>query len=174
MAEDPGTAWTDVYCLRPYNPYRIQGELNPAFSRATDGRVLDLKENQDSGVASAVADFREGLGQLGLPRGTILVVVPGHEARQSNAGCSLARVAVQLGAEDDRYIPRVDSLLRSSTVAKKSQGGARDPNIEHGTVVILDDVVSSGGSMTAARQLVTRAGARSVAAVALGRTVRYF
>ena len=38
MPEDPGAAWTDVSCLRPYNPYWIHGGVNPAFKRPTDGR----------------------------------------------------------------------------------------------------------------------------------------
>ena len=37
-------------------------ELGEQANRATDGRVLNLKENQDSGVARAATAFREELG----------------------------------------------------------------------------------------------------------------
>ena len=46
-----------------------------------------------------------------------------------------------------------------------------EPDIISGeTVVILDDIVTSGNSIAAARQLLEVAGARRIAAVAVGRT----
>jgi hypothetical protein len=123
MAEDPRVAWTEVYCLREYNPYRLLGELNPAFNKATDGRLLDLKDNTDSGVAAAAEDFRRGLDSLGLPNGTIVVIVPGHEAKTSNEGGALARAARALATLDKRYVASVDALIRVKTVPKKAHGG---------------------------------------------------
>jgi predicted amidophosphoribosyltransferase len=163
------------------------GQRNPAFRRATDGRLLDFKDNIDDGITNAVADFSEVLAQLELPEGTILVVVPGHEARQSNAGRPLARAAERLADLDNaRYIASVDSLIRMRTVSKLATGGDRDveiqlesmmvrepPRLARATVVILDDTVAKGGTTQAARQLVQNAGAARVAVVALGRTVKY-
>ena len=46
-----------------------------------------------------------------------------------------------------------------------------EPDIISGeTVVILDDIVTSGNSIAAARQLLEVAGASRIAAVAVGRT----
>ena len=184
---NPKRAWTRTYCLRDYNPYWFQGVRNPAFRTATDGRLLDLKANKDHGVENAARDFAEGLRPLGLSDGTILAVVPSHTEGASNGGSPLARVAVLLASQDERYIPMVDCLIRTETVPKKTHGGARDVVVDlrsivvtdpaavrNKTVVILDDVSTSGGTLYAARQLVERAGARKVAAVAVGRTVRYY
>ena len=184
---EPEAAWTGIYCLRDYNPFWFQGIRNPAFRTATDGRLLDLKENKDHGVANAARDFAEGLRPLGLSDGAILAVVPSQIAGASNGGSPLARVAVLLASQDDRCIPMVDCLLRTATVPKKTHGGARDVVVDLRSiavtdpsalrdkiVVILDDVSTSGGTLYAARRLVERADARKVAAVAVGRTVRYY
>lgn len=185
MAEDPQTAWTDVYCLRDYNPYRFQGELNPAFTRA-DGRLLDFKENLDPGIAAAVEDFQKALAQLDLPNGTLLAIVPGHEARTSNDGRPLARAVKAIVANDARYVASVDLLIRAKSVQKKTDGGSRGMAVDlnsitvtnpqsltGATVVVLDDTVTTGGSLKAARVLLKSAGASKVAAVAIGRTVKY-
>ena len=185
--EDPETAWTGVYFLRDYHPYRVQGQRNPAFTKATDGRLLDLKDNDDHGVTAAAEDFKEGLDLLDLPAGTILVIVPGHEALESNEGRALARAAHALAKLDDRYIASVDSLIRIKTVPKKTDGGSRDIEVDLSSVVVknssklkgnvvvvLDDTMTTGNSLAAARQLLERAGANRIAAVAIGRTVKYF
>jgi phosphoribosylpyrophosphate synthetase len=186
MAEDPQTAWTNVYCLREYNPYRLLGELNPAFRKETDGRLLDLKDNSDRGVFAAAADFRLGLDSLNLPNGTVITIVPGHEALASNEGRPLARAAQALANEDKRYLAKIDTLIRTKTVSKKTGGGSRDisidlnsitvnaANVAGATVVVLDDTATTGGSLMAARQLLQAAGATKIAAVAIGRTVKYF
>ena len=187
VAEDPASAWTGVYCLRDYNPYTFMGQRNPEFTRETDGRLLDLKDGLDKGVAAAAEDLQLGLEGLDLPSGTILVVVPGHEARESNEGRPLARVARALEATDDRYNASVNTLIRVKTVPKKTSGGDRDITVELNSirvdnpsglkgqlVVVLDDTCTTGGSLKAARLRIEAAGAKRVAAVAIGRTVKYF
>jgi predicted amidophosphoribosyltransferase len=186
MAEDPQTAWTSVYCLREYNPYRLFGELNPLFRRETDGRLLDLKDNSDRGVSAAATDFRSGLDSLNLADGTVIAIVPGHEAIASNEGRPLARAAQALATMDKRYISKVDSLIRTTTVPKKTAGGIRSTSVDLNSikanpadvagavVVVLDDTATTGGSLMAARQLLEAAGAARVAAVAIGRTVKYY
>jgi hypothetical protein len=74
-------------------PYWFQGQRNPAFKKPTDGRLLDFKDDEGEGQANGVTDFKELLDQLDLPKGTVLVVVPGHDAAQSNDGRPLARAA---------------------------------------------------------------------------------
>jgi predicted amidophosphoribosyltransferase len=185
VAEDPVTAWNGVFCLRDYNPYKFGGSRNPSFVKATDGRLLDFKEGQDYAVKAETKEFAAGLEKLKLPKGTILVVVPGHEAKDSNAGRPLALVADALAQADGRYVARVDMLIRTQTIPKLAKGGNRsvqvhlnsmtvsNPALLKGkTVVVLDDTVTSEGSLTAARALLSQTGA-AVAAVGLGRTVKY-
>ena len=162
------------------------GGQNPAFRKATDGRLLDFKDNLDHGIKQGAADFLELLTQLDLPKGTLLVVVPGHAARATNAGRPLARAALHIAETDSRFTASVDSLVRTVDIPKLATGGDRDvethlksmavrqpPHLQGVTVVILDDTVTTGHSVDAARILLTQAGARRVAAVALGRTVKY-
>jgi predicted amidophosphoribosyltransferase len=184
--EDPATAWTGVYCLRPYNPWKFGGQQNPAFEKATDGRLLDLKFGYDKGVAAAVEDFAVGLDKLKLPPGTILAIVPGHKSTDSNQGSPLARVAHALADADRRIVAQVDTLIRFKNIDKLAKGGDRSvqqhlnsmrvniqARLNGATVLLLDDTVTTGHSIEAARALISHAGA-AVAAVGLGRTVKYF
>lgn len=185
MAEDPATAWNGVYCLREYNPWTFGGARNPKFDKTWDGRLLDFKEGKAYAIKAETEEFAKGLEALKLPKGTILVVVPGHEARQSNAGRPLAIVAESLAA-DGRYQACVNMLVRTKTISKLAKGGDRSvdqqldtmkvtkPDALNGkTVVILDDTVTTEGSITAARTLLAKAGV-AVAAIGLARTVKYF
>jgi hypothetical protein len=67
VAEDPTSAWSGVYCLRDYNPYRFGGAKNPNFT-SRDGRLLDFKEGKDYAVKAETAEFAEGLKALKLPK----------------------------------------------------------------------------------------------------------
>ena len=149
--------------------------------------MLDFKEGRDYAVDAETDTFRHGLERLELPKGTILVVVPGHEARASNEERPLARVASRLAEMDDRYVARVDALIRTLTVLKKAVSANRDISLDmksmrvveprtlkDATIVVLDDTVTTGRSMAAARRLLCDAGANRVAGVGLARTVRYF
>jgi predicted amidophosphoribosyltransferase len=186
MLEDPASAWTSVYCLRPYNPWKINGAPNPDFHPPTDGRLLDLKDGKEHGIARAIEDFLAGLQVLRMPQDTILAIVPGHDASPTNEHRPLASVAHGLAAAAGRYVVRVDSLIRTSSVPRQAASGERTvrrhlksmkangaAELRGATVLLLDDAVTTGCSMRAARILLTEAGA-CVAAVALGRTSKYF
>lgn len=187
MAEDPHAAWTTEYCLRPYHPYRVGGAQNPAFVHALDGRLLDFKDGVELAVTLETREFLRALEQLEFPFRTLLVVVPGHDAKPSNEGTPLSRAAHALATVEARCLARPDMLIRTTTVSRKSAGGSRsvqanmeslcvtDPaSVRGATVIVLDDTVTTGQSIAAARQRLTQAGARRVGAIALARTVKYF
>ena len=188
MLEDPVTAWTAAYCLRPYHhPFRFDGVANPAFVPAADGRLLDFKNGDDEAIVREIGEFRRGLDRLRLPRPTFLLVVPCHLSRDSNEGDPLARAAHGLAALDRRFVPSVDVLLRVTTIRRRATGGERStessrasmcvqsiPKGSDNTVILLEDTVTTGTTITAARQLLCQAGARRVGVVALARTVKYY
>jgi hypothetical protein len=95
--EDPATAWTTAYCLRPYHPRTFCGGRNPSFCRETDGCLLDFKEGRPYAIEAEAERFKKALALLEPPKGTILVMVPGHEARESNEDRPLARVVSSAG-----------------------------------------------------------------------------
>ncbi len=187
VSEDPAAAWTTEYCLRPYNPYRVAGAQNPAFVHALDGRLLDFKDGVDLAVKLETRAFLRALEQLEFPFRTLLIVVPGHDVRASNEGAPLARAARALAAMEARCLACPDALVRATPASKRSVGGSRsiqanidsmriaEPSAVRGaTVIVLDDTVTTGNSIAAARQLLKQAGARRVGAIALARTVKYF
>jgi hypothetical protein len=115
-------------------------------------RLPDLKDGLDLGVKNAAEDFRAGLEKLKLPKGTILAIVPGHEARESNEGRPLARVTQALAEADSRYVARIDTLIRTQTIPKLAKGGDRSvqqhlnsmrvnnpSSLKGATVLVLDD-----------------------------------
>ena len=180
-------AWTAEYCLRPYHPRSMCGEPNPTFCRSTDGRLLDFKEGRPDAIQAETDEFKKALQELELPPGTILALMPGHEERSTNEGRPLARVVLAIAESDHRYVPMVDALIRTKSILRRSTSAERsfvatvrsmrvtNPQSVKGTVVaVLDDTVTTGTSVAAARALLLEAGATRVAAVALARTVKYF
>jgi predicted amidophosphoribosyltransferase len=149
--------------------------------------LLDFKEGKLYAIEAEINRFREALDLLEAPKGTILVMVPGHEARASNAGRPLAKVAAALANTDRRYIPMIDGLIRTKTVLRRSTSAERsfgpnirsmrvsEPNRLRSSVVIaLDDTVTTGTTFAVVRCLLLEAGVSRVGAVALARTVKYF
>ena len=182
MAESPAEAWVTVFCQRTYNPYQAYGRRNPAFrgSPGLDGRLLDFKQRDARAIKSETAVLLAAVKQLDVDD-AILVIIPGHEAAASNDGTPLACAAATI-ASATGFTAASDSLIRTTSIEKLAKGGNRsievhlnsmelsEPDIISGeTVVILDDIVTSGNSIAAARQLLEVASASRIAAVAVGR-----
>lgn len=184
MGDSAEDAWTSVWCLRPYHPYRLMGSKNPDFQKATDGRLLDFKEGKQDAVAVEVEEFAKALGGLSLPSFALIGVIPGHTEKASNAGTPLARVAEALADRDLRLGRAVDLLVRTKTIEKLAAGGnrsllvhlesmtvSRNVGLSGLTIVLIDDVATTGNSIEAARKLLLAKGAKGVAGVALCQTV---
>jgi hypothetical protein len=184
VPEQPETAWESVYCCRPYHACWILGLRNPAFEKSTDGRLLDFKDGQEHAITAETAVFSKSLSQLELQAGVLLAVIPGHRARDTNAGTPLARVVETLVKEDRRFVSSFETLIRFRDIHKLASGGDRSVAVHLGsirvqepasvkgqTMVVLDDITTSGNSMDAARQLLASAGAIRIGGIALGRTV---
>ncbi len=183
MADSPDDAWTTVFCQRPYNSYRAYGGRNPAFksSPGLDGRLLDFKVGDNDAIKSETTVLLNAIEKLDL-LDAVVAIIPGHEAAASNRETPLARAAEAIAAASD-YTAAPDSLVRTRSIDKLADGGDRsvnthvtsmaipDPTIVRGqTVVIIDDIVTTGNSIAAARQLLEAASAERIAAVAIGRT----
>jgi hypothetical protein len=184
VSEQPEAAWASVYCCRPYHACWIFGLRNPAFDKSTDGRLLDFKDGQEHAISAETIEFSKSLNQLELQANVLLAMIPGHKARDTNAGTPLARVVENLAKGDGRFVSSFETLIRFRDIDKLASGGDRGvavhlnsirvqqpPSVKGQTMVVLDDITTTGHSMDAARQLLTLAGAIRIGGIALGRTV---
>ena len=149
------------------------GSNYPSYS----GRILDLKESK----AASLQSFENLLmGEISR-KYTAVTAVPSHDpAKGINTGVRLLakQVASKLGTSDGRTF-----LRRTQMINKLANGGDRSVKVHlnsvvaenaeqfaGGTLLLLDDVLTSGNSIIACRQLLMKAGAAEVICVALGRT----
>ena len=184
-ADDVACAWHGVIACRAYHAYRlVSGGLNPAFRKDLDGRLLDFKAGRAEAIAAEAEGVASVLESLKLPLGTLVAVIPGHRAHPTNAGTPMALLAEAVARRICGATPVVDALVRYRGVEKLAAGGERNARTQVGSmrvessllrdavIVVLDDIVSSGQSMLAARELLVQAGAARVACVAIARTPR--
>ncbi|MCC8966718.1 hypothetical protein H8A95_31435 [Bradyrhizobium sp. Pear76] len=147
------------------------GSNYPTYS----GKILDLKDKKDRGIV-----YFFNLIEPIIRKDVALVTVPSHDPQKAINGI---RELAQRICIDDPRIDATEVLIRQKPVAKLANGGSRDkdnhlksiivksPNLIRGRrVLLLDDVVSTGGSMRACRELLLSAGARAVHCAALGKT----
>ncbi|TCI28207.1 phosphoribosyltransferase [Exiguobacterium sp. SL-10] len=169
--------YTDVYYVDYYHPYRIHGEKNPNFNNFS-GSILNLKENRDQDIQDFFLLMNHGLSSDNV----VICVVPSSDSNKVDSGIKkLAQKFVSFG----RRIDGTACLQRHTSVPKASRGGSRDVEthlssievtnnviIRNREVILLDDVCTSGSSLTACETLLKRAGASNVYKVVLGLTFR--
>lgn len=175
-----------------YHPYWTQNALgekvrNPEFTKGS-GYILDLKKTdnpQKTNTAERIflphlLEYIKKTYGHGVIE--VLAIVPGHEKGSISLPLSnlIRVVAARIGA---KAIPGL--LKRTSTIAKLAHGGDRSINvhlnslavtnhaeIENKTVLVLDDVMTSGNSLLACGNLLNIGSARSVHLLALAKTTR--
>ncbi len=165
----------DGYCyLHDYQPYRILGQRNPAFD-ADSRRILDLKDGDEA----AIQHYHQLLLSF-IQRGVALLAVPSHDPHKTTSGIrTLAQGLAGTGDFEDYH----RALSRVKKIDKLAAGGERGFQIQFDSmrltlpkdvpprILILDDVVTTGSSLKAARQHCLNAGAIRVHCLALAKTV---
>ena len=165
--------------LGKYHPYRIWdsgGEKvkNPNFD-AYSGFMLDIKENK-TGVVERFRDYLEKL----LAPDIAIAVVPSHDPAKTTSG--IRTLAAKIAAND--RIDATTCLVRTKLIEKLATGGNRSAQVHLDSievrndhlfngrhVLLLDDIMTTGNSLAACRQLLQGAGAASVQQMALAKTV---
>lgn len=157
-----------VRYVHPYYP-----TWTNKFDRNSE-RILDFKDGEGEA-------FRHYLNVLNeaLPRSGTVVPVPSHAP--SNRG-SVVQLASELGNLKKR-VDGSDCLVRHTKIDKLSEGGNRNPAVHVNSVkvenetlianrpaILIDDVVTSGGSMKGCSYLLSESGAQKVYCVSLSRT----
>ena len=141
--------------------------------------ILDFKK----GYAPVIEEFRKSVAKE-LGSDFPVCVVPSHMASVDNSMSPTARLAKGL-VKSNNLIDATNCILRVRSISKLSRGGNRDlavhlnsvkvvnsDVIKGKTVLLLDDVMTTGNSLDACRQLLLRAGAKNVLCLALAKTVR--
>lgn len=161
-----------------YHKYRLpDGSVNPEFrTDAISGLILDVKEKKEKGL-----NFFFTALQYEIEKGISICVVPSHVAGTHNDS-GISELARRLAS--DGRIDKTDCLLRTKSIHKLAGGGDRDirtqreslainPDISiSGDVVLLvDDVTTSGNSLTVCKELLEKNGATRVAMFALGKSI---
>lgn len=166
----------DIIYLRYYYPKTTYGgySLNPEFDDYSN-LILRLKDSN----LGAIEYFFEILDNL-LAKNIILCSVPSSIPNKNSGMQNL----VKLLSEENR-IDATECLLRHTQVDKLSYGGNREISIhlnsirvdyehliEGKEVLLLDDVLTSGNSMRACKQLLYESGVEKVRCLVLGKTHR--
>ncbi len=159
---------------RPWGAHKAAGGSSLNYDRHS-GRILDFKE----GRADAIEEFRAKIDPI-LGSDFAICVVPSHDpAKQRGPLHELAAKLVgKMGRTDAS-----SCLVRHTLIPKLATGGDRAKQvhldsirIEHPelirgkSVLILDDVTTSGGSIGACMDLLRVAGAVDVRALCIGKT----
>ena len=162
-----------IYYLYDYYPTRF--EKDDKYSQT----ILQLKENSLNAIEFWYQETKN------LFEGNFAVtIVPSHSSSNDNRDSGIAEVAKKLSkSKIDEVTDLIDVLTRFKTINKLSKGGNREItnhlnsiNVnqelsESKPILLLDDVATSGNSLTACKQLLQEAGAKYVFCFALTRTV---
>ena len=168
------------YYLRNYHRLRLQGEENPYFDDWSE-KLLELK-NQTQNVVDFWCDELEQHWDKDF---FAIAVVPSSSSKNKISGIHL--VAKKIAKS--RQVPINDAtscLIRYRDIEKLASGGSRELTvhlqsievknshlIKDKNVLLVDDISTSGNSLSACKELLMKAGASKVKCVALGKRVTY-
>jgi len=157
-----------------YHPYHYGN--NPNFDDFSS-LILNFKKGDSDAIAYF---FHLLIGKIDFDKTDAIVYVPSHDSRKTHS--SVSELAVMLADHFD-WTDATDCLTRIKTIQKLSGGGDRDKSvhlnslsveytykIRNKNVLVLDDVTTTGNSLSTSMDLIKRNGARSVWAYALAET----
>ncbi|WP_227746359.1 ComF family protein [Burkholderia cenocepacia] len=179
--------------LVEYHNYWIDdGQGNRVVNPAFDGNcrmLLDLKRDTERGHNAAVTYFSREveafLAAHGVPPPNLQVliaIVP--SSKQGTWGAGLEKIASNLIRRNANFVDATRVLERATTIQKLAAGGNRNQAVHQAsirignggskiaqkTILLLDDITTTGNSLIACADLLCRAGAATVMPLALGRT----
>ena len=169
--------WRKIAIYGDYKPWSAHkdaggdGSNYPAYS----GRILDLKDDK----VGAVDYFADIVGPE-LSDSIVIVTIPSHDPASPPGG--LQKLAARL-AQNGNRVDGSGCLIRTQKINKLARGGDRSKAVHvkslkvqnasliaGKSVLLLDDVVTSGNSLEAAKDLLLDAGAQSIRRAALAKT----
>lgn len=167
----------EIVVLGPYKPWSFHKEAGGDGSNYPEhsGRILDVKSDQNRGIQY----FFDYMSPR-IKAGASIAIVPSHDPMKVGGGLSiLAKKLVAAGICDDATA----CLVRHTKIEKLSSGGDRSVNVHIGSIqiqdidqvrgkkiILLDDVMTTGNSLLACRNILLSHEAAEVQCLALGRT----
>jgi len=153
---------------------------NPDFDDFSSA-VLDMKKEAGVEIRTRnVNYFVYTLTPL-MPDSVSIAYLPSSNTANTNTG--IREIAQRLSALNGN-IDATSCLVRTKDIPKLASGGNRDPLvhrtslmvthaelIKNKNVLLMDDVAKTGGSLLVGRELLMKAGAKSVTTIALGKTI---
>jgi phosphoribosylpyrophosphate synthetase len=174
--------FVNVMYLYDYHPW--DGGQNPRIDKITH-TLLNLKNASENRRRPPVNFFTKvltnstgGLSRLLIKQPYVFAIVPSHQEGHVSPGLSELIGNVR---EDFNFTNYHNPLYRHSTVPKAATGGPRNAQlhmnsiavvhrVEGQTVILFDDITTTGSSLLACKELLLQAGAAQVAMIALGKT----
>lgn len=152
----------------------------------TNGRTFRLEESTRDGVFDAIAEHAIAKARHLMPTPTVWAFVPVPSSKSTpGSDCSSTpthRLARALAAQMGEYGVFHDVLRMKVACESARKGGTRDPkeiydNLQLLTapnakaIILVDDVLMSGGHLRAARALIEENGGRVSAAMCAANTI---
>jgi len=167
-----------ILVMGEYHPWGLHKERGGDGSNYPrhSGKILDLKEDKEP----ALVYFRDILREAIKAMYFAVCVVPSHDPAKGPGGMAHLgqRVASAIGSIDGTSF-----LVRTKKIEKLAHGGSRAVKVHLDSIevrcphdlkgkrlLLLDDVMTSGNSLVACRQLLLEAGAEPVICVAMSQT----
>jgi len=168
-----------IYVLGEYRPWNYHKENGGTGSNWPEHscRIMDVKKMRPTGYSY----FERGLLTLITQTSAQAVaLVPGHDPENGRSGL---RAIIEAYAPRARVAVGVDYLKRTTLIDKLANGGdrsvqvhldsivANDPARFRGkSILLVDDVLTTGNSLLACREILLAAGAAKVHSLALAQT----
>ena len=165
---------SNIFYLYLYNP--CYGGANPYFDEKSK-LILDVKNREQEAIHYFTGKLMDCLSETFE---FTVCVMP--SSRKGTRPSGIRTIAGSLCCS--RIIDGTDCILRTENVPKKHLGGKRDVEAEIGslcvrnenkirskTILLLDDVTTSGATFEAGTYLLKKAGAGDVIALALSKTI---
>jgi predicted amidophosphoribosyltransferase len=148
---------------------------NPKFDEYSN-KILRLKDN----LPWAIDYFFNRLNSIIIGEGLVICYVPSSTKEKTDTG--VRNLAIRLAKLKNR-IDGTGCVIRHTTVPKNAFGADRSTSvhlrsikieskeiIEGATILLLDDVTTTGNSLNATKRLLLEAGAKKVYCFALAQT----
>lgn len=164
-----------------YNPYR-KGE-NIKFRKNEDGKILSLKNNNIDTIKEYSNLFNlklKGLTKITYTNNIVIMSIPSSRVGNRN-GINL--VAENIGKEN-RFLDKSKRLIRIENIQKLATGRRRGKEVHLNSIkyevdecdlsskiiILIDDIITTGNSLAACREILIGCGAKYIVGLGIGRT----